>query len=276
MRHVAILLGLLGAGLMLGAGAVRADRVHLTDGAIIEGKATRADGKVVIELESGQVTLEASDVVKIDHSVSPVQRYEELEAQHRGRGVAGLMFLADYCRDHGMRSRETTLLESVLEKQPDHAEARARLGFVKTEAGWVSREEHMRAQGLVRDGGEFITREQQLAREQQRAEAEAAQHEREKVKLEVEQQKVALEREQLELAREAQRAEAEASKPAVSPSVHAGYLVYGAPYGNWHDCHKRHCRSEHPRRRKPFPIAGVRDPRDPSWPIAGVKDPRAR
>jgi hypothetical protein len=213
--------------------------------------------------------------VKIDHSVSAVQRYEELEAKHRVRGVEGLMFLADYCRDRGMRARERTLLDSVLEKQTDHAEARARLGFVKTEAGWVSREEHMRAQGLVLDGNEFITREQQLAREQQRAEAQAAQHEREKAKLEVEQQKIALEREQLELKREEQRAEAEAAKP-VTPSIHAGYLVYGAPYGNWHDCHKRHCRSEHPRRKKPFPIAGVRDPRDLSWPIAGVKDPRAR
>jgi hypothetical protein len=108
MRHLSIMLGLVGAGLMCMAGAARADRVHLVDGATIEGKATRAGSKVVIELESGQITLEASDVVKIDRSISAVQRYEELEAEHRGRGAAGLMFLADYCRDHGMRARERT------------------------------------------------------------------------------------------------------------------------------------------------------------------------
>jgi hypothetical protein len=272
MRRSSITLGILGVCFGLIAGVAQADRVYLVDGAVIEGKATRQGDKVVIELESGQLTLAASDVAKIESSSSPVQRFEQLEAEQRGRGVAGLMVLADYCRDHGMRARERTLLERVLEQQPDHADARARLGFVKSDTGWIAREEHLRAQGLVQDGGEFITREQLAEREQQRAAADAAKHEREKAKLEVEQQKVALERERLELARAEERA-AEAEKAAAAQSLSAAYLVYGAPYGNWHDCHKRACRSKPARRTKPFPIAGVRDPRDPSWPIAGVKDP---
>lgn len=275
MRRSSITLGIVGACWGLIAGVAQADRVHLVDGAVIEGKATRQGNKVVIELESGQVTLAARDVAKIESGSSPVQRFEQLEAEQRGRGVAGLMVLADYCRDHGMRARERTLLESVLEQQPDHADARARLGFVKSDTGWLTREEHLRAQGLVQDGGEFITREQLAQRELQRATAEAAKHEREKAKLEIEQQKLALERERLELARAEERA-AEAEKTAAARSMQAGYLVYGAPYGNWHDCHKRSCRSKPMRRTKPFPIPGVRDPRDRSWPIAGVKDPSLR
>jgi hypothetical protein len=269
------MLGILGACFGLIAGVARADRVHLVDGAVIEGKATRQGNKVVIELESGQVTLAASDVAKIESGSSPVQRFEQLEAEQRGRGVEGLMVLADYCRDHGMHARERTLLKSVLEQQPDHGAARARLGFVKSDAGWITREEHLRAQGFVQDGGEFITREQLAEREQQRATAEAAKHEREQAKLAVEQQKVALERERLELARAQERA-AEAERAATAQATQAAYLVYGAPYGNWHDCHKRACRSKPPRRTKPFAINGVRDPRDPSWPIAGVKDPSRR
>lgn len=274
MRHVSRMLGILGACWGLCAAVAQADRVHLVDGAIIEGKATRQGDKVMIELESGLITLSASDVAKIDSSVSAIQRFEELEAEHAKRGASGLMFLADYCRDHGLRARERLMLEKVIEKQPNHAEARARLGFVKSDAGWLTREEHARAQGLVLEGGEYITREEQLAREQKQAEAEVALHERERAKLEVEQQKIQLERAQLELKREEERAEAEEKK--ASPSVQAGYLVYGAPYGNWHDCHKRRCRSRHPvKKPKHFPIPGVRDPRDPSWPITGVKDPRS-
>lgn len=275
MRQLLMMLGALGACFGLLAGVAQADKVHLVDGAVIEGKATRQGDKVVIELESGQVTLAADDVAKIESGSSPVQRLEQLEAEQRGRGVAGLLVLADYCRDHGMRARERTLLESVLEQQPDHADARARLGFVKSDAGWITRDEHLRAQGFVQDGGEFITREQLAEREQRRAEADAAKHEREKAKLEVEQQKVALERERLELTRAEERA-AEAEKASAAQSTQATYLVYGAPYGNWHDCHKRSCRNKPPRRTPPFPIPGVRDPRDTSWPIAGVKDPRTR
>lgn len=275
MRQLSMMLGALGACVAL-VGVARADRVHLVDGAVIEGKATRQGNKVVIELESGQVTLESGDVKRIEGGSSPVQRYEQLEAEQRGRGVEGLMLLADYCRDHGMRARERTLLESVLELKADHAEARARLGFVKSDAGWITREDHLRAQGFVQDGGEFITREQLLEREQQRAAADAAKHEREKAKLEVEQQKVALEREQVELARAQQKADAEAEKASTPQPTQAGYLIYGAPYANWHDCHKRACRSKPPRRTKPFPIAGVRDPRDTSWPIVGTKDPSRR
>lgn len=270
MRRRSMMLGIFGACFGLIAGVAQADRVHLVDGAVIEGKATRQSNKVVIELESGQVTLAAGDVAKIESGSSPVQRFEQLEAEQRGRGVAGLIVLADYCRDHGMRGRERTLLESVIEQQADHTDARVRLGFVKSDAGWITREEHLLAQGMVRDGGELITREQLFEHEQQRdqrrATAQAAKHEREKAKLEVEQQKLALERERVELAR------AEAEKAVAAQALQAGYLVYGAPYGKWHDCHKRACRSKPFRRTKPFPIPGVRDPRERSWPAVGVKD----
>lgn len=278
MSQLARLLGTLGVCWMLAVGVARADRVHLTDGAVIEGKATRQGDKVVIELESGLITLAASDVAKVESSKSAIQRFEELEAEHAKRGVAGLMFLADYCRDHELRARERTLLEKVIELQPDHEAARARLGFVKGEAGWITRAEQARAQGLVLEGGVFITREEQLAREQKRADAEAAKRESEKAALELEQQKVALERAQVELQREQARADAEAAKAAAPPPVQAGYLVYGAPYGHWHDhgCHTPYCRRSPMHRTKPFPIAGVRDPRDTSWSIVGVKDPRKR
>ena len=273
MRSLSMMLGLSGALIGVFAGAAHADKVHLVEGAVIEGKVTRQGNKVVIELESGKLTLPADAVERIEDGKSAVERFEQLEAEQSQRGVAGLMVLADFCRDHEMRAREQAMLEKVIEAQPEHAEARARLGYVKTEAGWMKREEQLRAQGFVKDDGEYIARERMAERERQRAEAKLAEQARQKAQLELEAEKVALERKQVELELERERQETKAIEEANARS----YVVYGSAYVDRYPCHHGTCeRIRAPKRhKKPFPIAGVRDPRDPSWPIAGVKDPRS-
>src|SRR5262249_2894632 len=124
-----------------------ADDVHLSGGTSIEGKAVRQGDKVVVELESGQITFNASDVERIDRRESSVEQVDRRYAALKADDVSGRMALADYCRDHDMHSRERALLQEVIQREPDHARARARLGFVKTDAGWVTEEQHMRAQG---------------------------------------------------------------------------------------------------------------------------------
>lgn len=251
----------------LAAGLAHADRVHLVEGAVIEGKVSRQGNKVVIELESGQLSLPASAVAKVEPSASLVERFEQLESEQATRGVSGLMVLADFCRDHDMRAREQAMLQKVIEAQPDHAEARARLGFVKNEAGgWHKREPEPR-QGLARDEDGNWARDRIAERERQRREAKLAEQEQKKAELELEAQKVALERQKLELERERAAKEAELLAP---------YVVYGGVYVHRDPCSHDRCeRVRHKRHPHPFPIPGVRDPRDMSWPIAGVKDPRS-
>jgi hypothetical protein len=63
-----------------------------------------------------------------------VRRVAARYAQLKPGDVRGLLELADFCRDHGMPARERELLERVIEHAPDHAQGRARLGYVRTSA----------------------------------------------------------------------------------------------------------------------------------------------
>jgi hypothetical protein len=262
--------------LSLLAAPVRADRVYLTSGNVIEGKAERRDDKVVVELESGEISLPSESVSKIEASESDVQRVDARYAKLKKGDIKGLIALADYCRDHAMHAREQKLLLEVIEQQPDHAEARTRLGYVKTDAGWITREEQMRAQGLQLYEGRWLTREQVLELERLQAQTEAARRQRDQAQIAVDREKLERDRAQAEADaaradREAQATASESQPPeiAVSYSYYAGYAV---PVSDSRDCgagldprHRTRCRRAAPRAARSHSIltsVGAKDPFD--------------
>jgi hypothetical protein len=247
---------------------VAADDVHLDNGEVIEGRATRTGDKIVIELESGQITLSAESVKRIEKRESSVERYEKAFQKLAPDAVAERMQLADYCRDHGMRDRERTLLQQVIDRSPNHEQARKRLGYVKTPGGWVTYAEHMRAQGQVQRDGQWMSREQaeDLDRREQaaRAAANAAQ---------LETKKVALEREQLELERQRLQLERTRSRDDQRARNLPVFGYYGYGYVPQRDS-TTHSSGRGYDASRVYPINGVRDPRDNTWAIPGVRNPR--
>jgi hypothetical protein len=141
-------------------GTVYADTVHLVGGSTIEGKASRKGDKVVIEVESGEIALSASEVEEIEAGPSAVQRFEAMHAKVGARDPKALLALANFCRDHDMKERERLLLLQLLELTPEQPEVRARLGYVKSDAGWVKREQQLRDQGFVHYDGRWLPRDQ--------------------------------------------------------------------------------------------------------------------
>jgi hypothetical protein len=171
---------LLVCGACARASLARADQIVLVSGTVLEGKATRDGGKVVIETDSGEIALPADMVKRIDAGSSGVQEFEAKLARLAPNDVRGLLALADYCRDHDMPAREKEALQRILEVDPDHAEARARLGYVKTPSGWMTRDEQMEARGFVKYEGQWITHDQMLDIERRLLETEAADTARER------------------------------------------------------------------------------------------------
>jgi hypothetical protein len=246
-------------------GPARADDVHLAGGNVIEGKVVRDEGRVTIELESGRITLSADSVERIDRRESTVEHFERAHAALKTDDVKGRMALADYCRDHGMGTRERQVLQEVIERVPDHADARSRLGFVRSKGTWITREANYRAQGMVQVDGVWLTSEKALELSRLREQTQAATRERQRAELALEAERLAMRRREQEAEQKRVANERAASAPAyIAPPIYGGY--YYSSGGEARGRPSPHTQA--------FPINGVRDPRDTSFPINGVRDPR--
>lgn len=208
-RTVCSRLGAL-CGLLFVTSPAWADRAVLAGGTTLEGKVTREGDRVVIETPSGTIRLPAESVDRIEEGQSPLEHFEARHAALAPKDVRGRLALADYCRDHDMPARERSLLMEVIALAPNHELARARLGHEKTASGWMTREEAMRARGLVRHEGRWITETERAELERRREEAtdarrradereraESASRELEAARRELEQARARLEAERL-------------------------------------------------------------------------------
>ncbi len=161
---------LFGAACTLSA-AARADRVVLVGGTVLEGKTTTKNGKVVVQTESGEVAVPADSVSRIEKSES--NGFEARYAALQPGDVQGRLDLADYCRSRDMRARERKLLLEVIDLDKDNQKARARLGHVKTDAGWMTEDEAMHAKGFVKQDGRWMSRTELVEMERLRMEKDA-------------------------------------------------------------------------------------------------------
>ncbi|MGD8859902.1 MAG: hypothetical protein PVI30_07810 [Myxococcales bacterium] len=250
----------------------RADEVHLRGGRVLTGKVTRQGGRVIVEIPGGTVSLDAAEVERIEAGDTSMDEVQRRRAALEPDDVEGRLALADYCRDHGLPGREKALLREVLDLQSDHPVARARLGYVRTEAGWVPRDEHMRAQGMVRFEGRWVTRAEMLELERMRAEARRAREQERAAELEVKRRQAEVDQAQT---RGSDREEAEGD-PATASQAPSTTFVYGywppPPAAARRARPGVRCRGERCRggrrgrarraRRETFPIPHVRDPFD--------------
>jgi hypothetical protein len=221
------LLAVFGATVALASPAF-ADRTILVGGTVLEGKATRKGDKVVIRLEAGEISVPADSVERIEKSESVVGEFDTRYAALQKGDVKARLALADYCRDHAMRAEERRLLLQVIDLDADNAAARARLGFVKTETGWLTREDAMRAKGMVEHDGRWMTPADAAAFERARVEREAAVERRDAEETELAARRAQLSAQQSELDAQGSRLPPDPYYSGYTP-YYGGY--YSAPYG---------------------------------------------
>ncbi|MCE9634857.1 MAG: hypothetical protein K8T90_04055 [Planctomycetes bacterium] len=156
------------------AASAHADDVLLANGNKLEGKARRDGEFVVIETATGTMRLDAKDVKSITVAPTKEDVYREQLAKAAPKDAAGHVAMADWARDHGMPTFETKHLKAAIDSDPDHAAARARLGFIRYEDRWVTDEEYHLARGFVRVGGAWVSKDEILRRESERRAKEMA------------------------------------------------------------------------------------------------------
>lgn len=244
MRSVPTLVGL---AALLGALSAHADTVHLTSGSTLEGAVTAEGDKIIIATEAGRIAVARRDVTRIDHGEPPLVEASRREAALAPGDRAGLLRLADFCREHGLGMKERALLERLIALDPDHAEARRRLGYVRGPKGWVARTDQEREDAMLR-------------RERERAELEIR-HKRAELAL----TEAKLERERERPAPEPAQKPQPVQPAVISPLIVAPYYPsYPTPYLR-------------PPQRPPLLPPAMPPPHasEPSFPINGVRSPQS-
>jgi len=125
---------------LAGPGA-RADVFHLSGGGKIEGNLVeQQDGRIVIGVGSGTVTVPASMVVRTEKAPPPLEQYKERAARLEPTAEAHVE-LARWCEDKLLSEQALEHFWKAIELDGENASARARLGYVKVDGEWLPRRE---------------------------------------------------------------------------------------------------------------------------------------
>jgi len=162
--------------LCLCAALCAADVVVLKDGRRIEGTVVREDEqKVVVRTGLGELEFERARVQQILRGKTAREEFAEREAA--ARTADDFHALGQWAEGKQLPSLARKAWRRALELDPDHAAARAALGFVRHEGEWLTPEQRdarvraaeeaaMRARGQVLHEGRWVTPEEKARLEQ--------------------------------------------------------------------------------------------------------------
>lgn len=139
----------------------RADLIKLKLGGEIRGKLIKessgtAAGHTIETLAGGVIRVDPQKVEFITNRPLVIEEYET-RARHTEDTVEAHLQLADWCRKNFLTTPRQQELEKVIELDPDHAKARAALGYTKRNGVWMTRDQIMRKNGYVRYKGRYVS-----------------------------------------------------------------------------------------------------------------------
>jgi hypothetical protein len=166
-------LSLLVAGVIaLASATLAADTIKLEGGRTVRGQIVDEKSNnesLVVRLRTGnaEVTLARKQIQEIIREKDPLQEYEELK--EKAQDTADDQFvLAMWCEANKLRAQRKTHLERAIELDPDHVQAREKLGYIRREGKWMTQAELKEARGLVRFGGRYVTPQEREILEQKK------------------------------------------------------------------------------------------------------------
>lgn len=152
-----VLLLVVAAGLaLLAAAPARADILHLTNGAVFEGRVFATPEGYRVVTENGTVTIAREKVARHEKAPLPAEAYVRRAAATDPADADANYALALWCRQHDLEEEAAEHFTRVFAVAPDHAAARRAAGYVRDGEAWISREEHLRRQGYLPVGGRWL------------------------------------------------------------------------------------------------------------------------
>ncbi|HEY3225658.1 MAG TPA: hypothetical protein VGK61_01525 [Planctomycetota bacterium] len=152
----------------------RADEIQLRSGGKIVGIAREEKDRVIVETGYGTVAFPADQVMSITKGQTPLHawpiRYAEIE---KSRDARDFLKLAAWARENDLPKYVGGMLRRALELDPDSAEAREALGYVRHRGRWLTLRELRQEQGLVEHEGRWVLPLEKELAERSRLEADA-------------------------------------------------------------------------------------------------------
>ncbi len=140
---------------------VRGDIFHLTTGGRLEGHLLNPEQiprkQFIVALPTGgTITLTRLQVRKVVGETQEQKKYKSL-LPGLDNSLAGHLEMAAFCLENKLIAERTFHLHKALEFDPNHAKARAALGYSLWNGRWVTLPELKEAQGLLRYRGQWVT-----------------------------------------------------------------------------------------------------------------------
>ncbi len=138
-----------------GAASVRADVYYLKDGGKIEGKGEDLGDRIRIHVPLGAVTVLKSEILRVVRKKSILDLYQD-ELVQAARTADGRYQLALWCESAGLHRQVRKHLREVLAIDPNHSEARKRLGYRSVGNRWMTDDEWHEWKGDIRFRGSWM------------------------------------------------------------------------------------------------------------------------
>lgn len=166
---------------LLFAARVSAEVFVLRGGGKIEGTLMPSSEspreRYVIRLKSSndQITLDRDQVKEVHKSNDKLKDYQKRRPEFKDT-AEDQWKLAEYCASQKLTAERILHMERVIELDPNHAKARAALGYINEGGEWKTKDDIQRAKGLVKDRGVWRPPQQieDLEREKKTKEIETA------------------------------------------------------------------------------------------------------
>lgn len=124
-----------------------ADEVKLKNGGTLKGLVREECGRVVVETEAGTVIVPVDEVGSVVQDPAGLHEYQDrVAALGRNPQASEVFGLALWAKEHQLGPYVNTLLYWTLALDPDHAQARKMLNYVRYEGRWVPAQERVLAQ----------------------------------------------------------------------------------------------------------------------------------
>lgn len=107
-------------------------------------------------LTGGSIAIDFEQIEFVTNRPLSIEDYET-KSKEIADTVEAHLKLAEWCSQNHLRAQRKQEMKHIIRLDPDHAKARASLGYTKRDGEWMTRDEAMRKNGYIKYKGRYVS-----------------------------------------------------------------------------------------------------------------------